>query len=470
MLVVQPGVTGSTAVRAAVWLFAVAALGGCRDRPVTPVAGAPAPAPAPAAPARSVVARAGAPAASSFYADRFSRRPAVAELTELGRRLFFEPRLSASGKMSCATCHDPAFAYGPPNARSTQLGGPEFRSVGLRAAPALRYLQMLPPFAEHHFDEAIDESADQGPTGGHTWDGRADTTHDQARLPLTSKLEMANPDLDSVVRRVAQGALVGRFRAAFGDDVFADPLRGSTALLLCLEVFQQSPADFYPYTSRYDAYLRGQAELAPNERRGLALFDDPKKGNCASCHPSRLRRDGFPSFTDFGYVALGVPRNRSIPANADATFFDMGLCGPVRTDLAQHTEYCGAFRAPSLRNVALRRAFFHNGAFHRLDEVLRFYAERDTNPERWYPEVGGRVDSFDDLPPAYRANVNREPPFGGPRGSAPALDAAAIRDIIAFLKTLTDADLTRVSRERPGRSSGRPSPGRRSPSGPGRGP
>src|SRR5262245_34739592 len=73
------------------------------------------------------------PASSaSFYAQSFSRKASVATMTELGRRLFFDPELSASHKMSCATCHDPRHAYGPPDARSTQLGGPDMRSPGLR--------------------------------------------------------------------------------------------------------------------------------------------------------------------------------------------------------------------------------------------------------------------------------------------------------------------------------------------------
>ncbi|HVV50376.1 MAG TPA: cytochrome c peroxidase, partial [Polyangia bacterium] len=306
-----------------------------------------------------------------------------------------------------------------------------------------RYLQALPPFSEHHFDEAVDESVDQGPTGGHGWDGRADTTHDQARLPLTSPFEMANPDVDAVVARLARGPLAPRFRAVFGDDVFAAPARGSTALLLSLEVFQQSPKDFYPCTSRYDAYLRRQGTLTPREQRGLALFDDPKKGNCASCHPSGIRQDGFPNFTDFGYNAVAVPRNRTLPANADPAFHDLGLCGPLRTDLARHAAYCGEFRVPSLRNVALRRAFFHNGVFHRLDEVLAFYVSRDTDPARWYGKAGGQVDPFDDLPAAYRANVNRDPPFGGRPGGRPALNKREIADVIAFLETLTDGELTK---------------------------
>ena len=97
---------------------------------------------------------------------------------------------------------------------------------------------------------------------------------------------------------------------------------------------------------------------------------------------------------------------------------------------------------PTLRNVAVRRAFFHNGVFHRLEEVLAFYVARDTNPGKWYGKVGGKVDAFDDLPAAYRKNVNSEPPFGGKPGArAGAEQGSEIGDVIAFLKTLTDADL-----------------------------
>jgi len=379
--------------------------------------------------------------AQAFYADRYSKKPYMPDVMKLGRALFFDQALSASGKMSCATCHDPRFAYGPANDRSTQLGGPELKDVGLRAAPSLRYLQTLPRFSEHYFEEAADESVDQGPTGGHTWDGRADTLHDQARLPLTSPLEMANESLDSVVAKVEKAEYAPRLRQIFGDDVFAEPVRAASAVLLTLEVFQQTPQDFYPYTSRYDEYLRGKAKLSAREQRGLSLFNDPRKGNCAHCHPSQVRSNGFPQFSDFGFVALGVPRNPSIPNNRVAGFFDLGLCGPLRTDLTSHREYCGAFRAPTLRNVALRRAFFHNGVFHTLEQTLQFYAQRDINPGKWFRHADGKVEAFDDLPPDLRKNVDREPPLDRKLGQAPALNNAEIGDMIAFLNTLTDADL-----------------------------
>jgi cytochrome c peroxidase len=188
--------------------------------------------------------------------------------------------------------------------------------------------------------------------------------------------------------------------------------------------------------------LRGQATLTPQEARGLSLFNDADKGNCASCHRSEPTPDGaFPLFTDFGHIALGLPRNHAIAANADPRFFDLGVCGPQRTDMAEHPEYCGRFRAPSLRNVALRDRFFHNGVARSLDAAVRFYVERDTRPERWYKtRQNDKGMKYNDLPAAYHANVNTEPPFGSQPGDTPRLDERDIRDIVAFLKTLTDAD------------------------------
>jgi len=213
------------------------------------------------------------------------------------------------------------------------------------------------------------------------------------------------------------------------------------AVLLSLEVFQQSPKDFYPYTSRYDAYLRRELELDARELRGLALFNDQNRANCAHCHVSQIRKGAFPQFTDFGFAALGVPRNSNIAQNQDPAFFDLGLCGPLRKDLSSERQYCGAFRAPTLRNVALRRAFFHNGVFHGLRQTLEFYAQRDTNPTKWYPNVSGKLQVFDDLPPEFRGNVNREPPFGRKLGQAALLSEAEIGELIAFLKTLSDEDV-----------------------------
>ncbi|MGO8212825.1 cytochrome-c peroxidase, partial [Rhizobium ruizarguesonis] len=78
----------------------------------------------------------------------------------------------------------------------------------------------------------------------------------------------------------------------------------------------------------------------------------------------------------------------AIPANSDPGYHDLGLCGPQRTDFAGRSEYCGLFRTPTLRNVALKQSFFHNGYFHSLRDVVSFYATRDSDPGRWYPRNG----------------------------------------------------------------------------------
>jgi cytochrome c peroxidase len=366
----------------------------------------------------------------------------VSILAELGRMLFFDPGLSASGQLSCASCHDPVHAYGPPNARPVQAGGKDMRQMGLRAVPSLRYAQVTPHFTEHFFDDADEPNAgvDNGPTGGLTWDGRVDRARDQARLPLLSSLEMANESPSVVVNHVKQSSSAGLLRKAFGATIFDKKEKAFAGILEALEAFEQRPTEFYPYSSRYDAYLAGKAALTKQEARGLAAFNDPEKGNCAHCHPSALGADGTPpQFTDYGFAALGLPRNMNIPANADPAFYDLGLCGPLRADLQKHPEYCGMFKTPTLRNVASRQSFFHNGVFHTLKEVLSFYAERDTNPQRWYRSNTGRaVRKFDDLPARYHANVNIEPPFDRRAGDEPVLSEQEIDDIIAFLQTLDD--------------------------------
>ena len=283
-----------------------------------------------------------------------------------------------------------------------QRGGGDGRHAGVRAVPSLRYTQNLPPFTEHYVGDEEDDSIDQGPAGGRTWDGRAKSFHDQARLPLFSPFEMANRDARSLVLKVQAGH-AAQFRKVFGWRIFEDGTLAFKGVLLALEAFQQSPAEFYPYSSKYDAYLRHQASLSVQELRGLAAFNDTEKGNCARCHPSAMQKGAFPQFTDFGFAAIGAPRNAAIAANAEPEYYDLGLCGPLRGDLRERREYCGMFRTPSLRNVARRRVFLHNGALHSLEDVVRFYAERDTQPQKWYPRASdGSVLKFDDLPAAYR--------------------------------------------------------------------
>src|SRR6185436_3545900 len=133
---------------------------------------------------------------------------------ELGRKLFFDPALSASGRISCASCHDPAFAYGPPNAQAVQRGGKDMQQWGRRAAPSLKYLQSVPQFTMHTFEAELsgDDSIDAGPTGGLTWDGRVDRRREQARLPLLSPYEMANESPERVVASARKSSYAAQLR------------------------------------------------------------------------------------------------------------------------------------------------------------------------------------------------------------------------------------------------------------------
>ena len=428
--------TPTTGVAAAIGTEAPSAAGG--GIPTTPGRAPPGAAmvampPAPESSAPS------ARATTAFYASVFEKRPDVPTLTALGRRLFADASLSASGRLACASCHDAAHAYGPPDGRAVRSGGADLRQPGVRAVPSLRYQQDTPPFTEHFSDSDGNDSVDQGPAGGRSWDGRAQSAHEQAEAPLLSRFEMANASRADAIARLRRSPSAEHVREAFGAHVLDDDALAWNALVLALEVFQESPPDFYPYTSKYDAFLRRQAALTPRELRGLALFNDPGKGNCALCHPSAIKRGVFPQFSDRGFIALGVPRNPEIAANRDPAYFDLGLCGPLRTDLENHPEYCGLFKAPSLRNVATRRVFFHNGRFHRLGDAVAFYAERDLRPQKFYPrDAAGKVAKYDDLPESFRDNLHRDAPFDREAGDRPALNAGEIADIVVFLRTLTD--------------------------------
>jgi cytochrome c peroxidase len=237
---------------------------------------------------------------------------------------------------------------------------------------------------------------------------------------------MANASAAAVVAATERAAYADTMRSLFGPTIFREPARAFAAICEALEYFQQTPWIFSPFSSKYDAALRGQVRLSAQETRGQAVFEDKAKGNCARCHRSSVGADGRPPlFTDFGFAALGLPRNSDIPANRDPAYFDLGLCGPLRRDFSHRTQYCGLFRTPTLRNVALKKSFFHNGVFHALRDAVAFYARRDAEP----PE-----ETLKDLPAAYRSHIESGPPFGNKR----VLSDADVDDLVAFLETLTD--------------------------------
>jgi len=384
-------------------------------------------------------------------ASGLSPTPAVASaaapeaaLAALGREIFFDASLSASGRQSCASCHSPDHAYGPPDNLAVQMGGPQLDRQGMRAVPSLRYVLNRTPRWSKAFVSNMAErilEGDEPPAGGFGWDGRFNSLHEQAAFPLLAANEMANRNAAEVAGKIRRSAYAEDFRRTFGADIFASPERAFMQALLAIERFELDDASFHPYDSKFDFYLDGKVSLSPQEQRGLALFNDPQRGNCTSCHPDRKGADGsHPLFTDYQFEALGVPRNPEIKANADARYVDLGLCGPLRKDQALQSQYCGLFKTPSLRNVARRQVFFHNGRFHSLKEALQFYVQRDTAPQRWYPPgSNGIEEKFDDIPQKFRGNIDIvDLPLTRTKGQAPVWNDVEIDDVIAFLTTLND--------------------------------
>jgi cytochrome c peroxidase len=383
-----------------------------------------------------------APATSLQRWVRYPAAPAhLSPQAELGKQIFFDASLSASGRMSCASCHSPDHAYGPPNGLAVQLGGADMRRPGTRSVPSLRYLTFTPLFSRHFYTPASEDTEDEGPTGGFMRDGAAASLHDQAAMPLLNPNEMANTSPAAISGKLQHSAYADTFTKVFGAQIFTRPNDALTRAGDALEAFETEDPSFHPYTSKYDAVMSGHADFTAQELRGYALFNNPDKGNCAKCHLDYPGPGGRPAqFADFSYIALGVPRNPEIPANRDPHYFDLGLCGPYRHDLAKETSFCGMFKSPTLRNVATRSVFFHNGRYHTLEDVMRFYVERDTDPRKWYPKLpSGKVDKYDDLPARYRDNIDvADAPLDRKLGGKPALNEAEIRDVIAFLKTLND--------------------------------
>jgi cytochrome c peroxidase len=400
---------------------------------------------------------------------RLVRPPAapLSAMAQLGRDVFFDATLSSSGRLACASCHRPDRAYGPPGAAPAMAGGPLLSRQGARAVPSLMYLERQPNFSIGPDDEenetvtlaqlaalgrdalraqktALDTAASSAnlvPQGGLFWDGRADTLQQQALFPLLSPLEMDGGTIDTIAAKLRRAPYSARLSQLFGQSILDDPRLLVVEAMFAVARYQVEEPGFHPYSSKFDYWLEGRARLSPAELRGYLLFNDPQNANCAGCHLDRPTADGLPPlFTDHQFEALAAPRNPALATNRDPAYYDLGLCGPYRRDLDGETPYCGMFATPTLRNVATRRVFFHNGIYHSLKEVLDFYNFRDTAPQRIYPRrSGGGTDKFDDIPPQYRVNVDvTDPPFDRKLGAAPAMSATDEADIIAFLQTLTD--------------------------------
>lgn len=349
------------------------------------------------------------PESIKVVSDEFGE---LSPIEDLGKRLFFDESLSMPPGQSCATCHDPRVAFANPFRELPVSRGAVSSRYGNRNDMVASYAAFVPPLHKDPEENAW--------VGGLFWDGRVNTLKEQAMGPPLNPLEMANPDKNAILKKLRSLEYASNFDQVFGSGALADADRAFGYMGEALAAFERTK-HFSPFSSKYDAYLRGEAELSEQEIRGLRLFEAENRGNCTACHPSRPAADGtHPLFTDFTYDNLGVPKNPENPFyllprefNPDGfDFVDLGL-GATVNDPAEN----GKFRVPTLRNVSLTAPYMHNGMFKTLFTVVAFYNTRDIAP--WpAPEVAG--------------NVNREE-LGNLK-----LSNQEMEDIVAFLLTLTD--------------------------------
>jgi cytochrome c peroxidase len=330
----------------------------------------------------------------------------------LGKLIFFDAGLSTPPGQSCASCHAPESGFGDPNPNLPVSRGAHLDRFGKRNDLTVAYAAFIPP---RRFDE--DEEIW---VGGLFWDGRSSTLADQAKGPPLNPLEMANPDVGSIVEALRSAEYASLFQEVYGEEALDDPDVAYDHMADAIAAYEMT-REVSPFSSKYDLYLAGELALTEQEQLGLALFVDETRGNCAACHPSEVGSDGSPPlFTDFTYDNLGTPKNPESPfyllppeLNPDgADFVDLGL-GAIVADPDQN----GKFRVPTLRNVGLTPPYMHNGVFKTLHQVVMFYNTRDVT---------------DWPPPEVAKNVNRDEL--GDLG----LTVQEVEAIVAFMLTLSD--------------------------------
>jgi cytochrome c peroxidase len=327
--------------------------------------------------------------------------PRLISVEQLGKILFFDTSLSDPPGQSCATCHAPAAGWtggsSAVNAGESVYRGARHERAGNRKPPSAAYATQSPVL---HYD------GEEGIfVGGNFWDGRAtgwllgNPAAEQAQGPFVNPVEHNLQDERTVVQKVCSSGYALHVRQIYGETICRNTIGAYNAIGQALAAFESS-REVNAFTSKYDWYLRnpGKYPLTKQELRGLRLYEDEKKGNCAECHPHRPDSRGRPPlFTDFTYDNLGIPRNPVNPwyampkeLNPDSVnWVDTGLAGFLRTvpRFGAHAENnLGKHKVPTLRNVDKRpspdfvKAYGHNGYFKSLKEIVHFYNVRDVLP------------------------------------------------------------------------------------------
>ena len=254
-----------------------------------------------------------------------SDNPPTAETIALGRRLFYEPKLSSDATIACASCHDPKKGFTDNQAVATGVRN----QTGTRSTPSI-------------VNSAYYESL--------FWDGRAVSLEKQVEGPVTSPVEMGNT-LEAAEQRHA--SYRQDFKVAWGTEQ------------ITLELVEKSIASFERTVlggnSPFDRFYYGgdKNALSESARRGFEVFTDPKRGNCSACHTIGKK---FSLFTDQKFHNIGIG------ANTDGTLADAGRYAETKSDADM-----GSFRTPSLRNTALTAPYMHDGSVPTLKDVIDHY-------------------------------------------------------------------------------------------------
>ncbi len=257
------------------------------------------------------------------------------ERIELGKMLFFDPRLSSDGNLSCAGCHSPMFGW----------------SDGLQTAKGIKSKVL---------GRATPTIVNAGYNTIQMWDGRKSTLEDQAMGPMESMDEMAM-DLKALFAWLEK---TPAYKAAFAKAYPGEAIDHKT-VSKALAAFERTVVS---NDSPFDRWLRGERKaMTPQQVRGFRLFSDRNKSNCTACHQA-------PNFTDNGFHNVGL-------AAHDQANPDMG-----RYVIKPVASMKGAFKTPTLRDITLTAPYFRDGSAKTLMETMDHYnrggvAAKDRSPE-----------------------------------------------------------------------------------------
>ncbi len=355
------------------------------------------------------------PAFSQEVKPQATTSPTLTPIEQLGKALYFDKSLSKYRNQSCASCHDPAAGYAggaDPDDSVINLYG----AVHPGSASSL-YGNSKPPSAAYAGDSPILHYDANLRTwvGGMFNDGRAtgeelgDPLAEQAKGPFLNPVEMALSSPEELRQRVKESAYVGLFNQVWSqNNIDANVEVVYNQIGRSLAAYERS-AEVNPYNSKFDLFWDNaktknlnvtaitllnwgtykNTGLADNELYGLAVFNDPRAADCASCHSLKPGSSGYPLFTDFGFDNIGIPRNPMNPYYTDSgnpdgfAWVEKGLGGYFETAQPENaTRAMGKVKTPTLRNVDKRpsadfvRAYGHNGFFKSLPMVIDFYWSR----------------------------------------------------------------------------------------------